>query len=61
MSNERMWIGGFDGPLEDTWAWSGAIFTWSYTNWNTGFMITSFKETYNLLKNLTVIPNNEIA
>jgi hypothetical protein len=65
MSNERMWIGGFDGPQEGIWAWTGAIFTWSYTNWNTGYIIIStFKETYNLVKKQLVIlkkSNNEIV
>ncbi|XP_056005158.1 coadhesin-like [Ostrea edulis] len=34
MGGDDIWMGGFDGPHEGSWAWSGGVFSWSYTNWD---------------------------
>ncbi|XP_048748271.1 coadhesin-like [Ostrea edulis] len=36
LNGNDIWMGGFDGPKEGSWAWSGGVFSWSYTNWSTG-------------------------
>ena len=34
LQGESIWMGGFDGPKEGSWAWSGGVFSFSYTNWS---------------------------
>ncbi|XP_034329440.2 SCO-spondin isoform X1 [Magallana gigas] len=49
LRGESVWMGGFDGPTEGSWAWSGGVFTWSYTNWKSGEPNNSGDEDCNMM------------
>nr|XP_022339841.1 semaphorin-5B-like isoform X4 [Crassostrea virginica] len=45
----HIWMGGFDGPKEGSWAWSGGVFSFSYTNWSPGEPNNSGDEDCNMM------------
>nr|XP_022339845.1 semaphorin-5B-like [Crassostrea virginica] len=48
-AGNHIWMGGFDGPKEGSWAWSGGVFSFSYTNWNSGQPDNSGDEDCNMM------------
>ncbi|XP_052703574.1 A disintegrin and metalloproteinase with thrombospondin motifs adt-1-like [Crassostrea angulata] len=49
LQGKSVWMGGFDGTTEGSWAWSGGVFTWSYTNWKAGEPNNSGDEDCNMM------------